>query len=218
VLAIEKDVRFKDLLKAEILLNRLSNVDILEYNILEFDIPGWARQQEKKIVIAGNLPYNISSQILIQLIRSRRLLKKAVVMLQKEPALRIMEPPGSKQYGRLSVMMQYCAVVKKILDIRSDQFFPRPKIDSVVLLIEFRENIELATKDELFFFKVVKTAFGQRRKTLKNALKGSELHLDADSAKMVLDKANINPGRRAESLGVDEFVRLSKIIIETLEK
>ena len=219
VLAIEKDIRFKEVLKAEILANHLFNVEILDCDILEFDIPReWAGQHGQRVVVAGNLPYNISSQILIQLIMSRSVVKKALVMLQKEPALRMMSSPGSKQYGRLSVMMQYCAAIKKIMDIRPDKFFPRPKIDSVVLSIRFREKIEPAARDELFFFQVIKAAFGQRRKTLKNALKGSELHMDADMAETMLDKADIDPGRRAESLGVDEFVRLSNVMSEVLGK
>jgi 16S rRNA (adenine1518-N6/adenine1519-N6)-dimethyltransferase len=216
VLAVEKDTRFMELLKAEILMNRLENVEVLAGDILNFDIPAFAGNEGRKIVVAGNLPYNISSQVLVQLVLARHSIRKAVIMLQKELALRIIEPAGSRQYGRISVMMQYCADIFKIMEIKADRFFPRPKIDSVVLDIRFRENIEYPAGDEGFLFKVVKAAFGQRRKTLKNALMGSELHLDAETSSRVLQKAGIDPIRRAESLEVPEFVRLSNIITETV--
>lgn len=216
VLAVETDQRLIELLNTEILLNKLSNVTTLKQNILDFDIPGWANTKSEKIVVAGNLPYNISSQILIQLIRSRRAIRKAVVMLQKEPALRLIEKPCSKQYGRLSVMLQYCANIQQLITIKADRFFPKPKIDSTVLLIEFKEKIEFPALDEMLFFRVIKAAFGQRRKTLKNALKGSELHLNAETANTVLINSGIHPSRRAESLKVKEFVRLSNHIGEIL--
>ena len=218
VLAIEKDTRLKELLKAELLVNGLSNVKLLEKNILEFDIADWAKGIDQQIIVAGNLPYNISSQILIQLIRNRRFIRKAIVMLQKETALRIIEKPGSRQYGRLSVMMQYCANVSRLVDIGADKFFPKPKIDSLVLLIEFKTHIDYPAVDESFLFKVIKAAFGQRRKTLRNALKGSELHITAETATTILETSKIDPARRAESLTVDEFVRLSNILKEVLEK
>ena len=218
VLAMEKDTRFKELLNAEILANGLSNIDILEKNILEFDICRWAKDKDHKIIVAGNLPYNISSQILIQLIQSRRFIRKAVVMLQKEAALRIIEKPGSRQYGRLSVMMQYCANITKLMDIGAERFTPKPKIDSLVLMIEFKVTPDYPAADESFLFQVVKAAFGQRRKTLRNALKGSELHIDADAATSILAASGINPTRRAESLTVDEFVRLSNVLKEASEK
>jgi 16S rRNA (adenine1518-N6/adenine1519-N6)-dimethyltransferase len=217
VFAVEKDVRFMEILKAEILMNRIENVDISARDILEFDIAEFAREQGRKIVVAGNLPYNISSQVLVQLVQARHFIRKAVVMLQKELALRIIEPPGSRQYGRISVMMQYCAEVVKIMDIKADRFFPRPKIDSVVLDIRFRESIKFPAVDEEFFFKVVKAAFGQRRKTLRNALMGSELHLNSETSAQVLQNSDIDSARRAESLDVSEFVRLSNIIKETME-
>ncbi len=210
--AVEKDRRMIELLQAEILLNGLHNVEIIDQDILGFDIAQWPPAKARPIVVMGNLPYNISSQILIQLIRSRSVIRRAVLMFQKEPALRLLAPPGGKDYSRVSVMLQYCAQTKKLLDLPAGRFYPRPKIDSLVLGIDFKENPDCPADDEALLFKVVKAAFGQRRKTLKNALKGSELHLDQDVAEQVLIQSGISPIRRAESLGVEEFVNLSNAI------
>ncbi len=212
VFAVEKDRRMAKLLQTEIALNKLDNVEIFTENILAVDIADRFKNIPGRIVAAGNLPYNISSQILIRLIESRNVIHRAVVMLQDELALRIIEPPGSRSYGRISVMLQYCADIKKILHIKADRFYPKPNIDSAVLLIDFKKKPDFPAADEAFFFKVIKAAFGQRRKTLKNALVGSELHIDAHTALKALEQAEIDPVRRAESLAIKEFVRLSNTI------
>ncbi|MFO7964601.1 MAG: 16S rRNA (adenine(1518)-N(6)/adenine(1519)-N(6))-dimethyltransferase RsmA [Desulfobacterales bacterium] len=214
VYAVEKDPDIAGLLQTETLLNRLTNIHILTENILSIDIPKMFKNQPGGIVVAGNLPYNISSQILIRLVASRSVLSRAVVMLQDELAERVIEPPGSRSYGRISVMLQYCAVVKKVLQVSSDRFYPKPAIDSAVLLIEFKQEPDFPADDEAFFFRVIKAAFGQRRKTLKNALAGSELHLSPAAASSALTRSGIDPGRRAESLSIQEFVRLSNTIGE----
>jgi len=212
VFAVEKDHRLIALLKTEILLNRLSNVKVMEQDILNLNIDDLAPNRTDKLIVAGNLPYNISSQILIKLLFSRDKVSRAIVMLQKELALRIIEPPGSKKYGRISVMLQYGAELKKIMEVKADQFFPKPKVDSVMLSINFKPKPDLPADNEIFLFEVLKAAFGQRRKTLKNALKGSQLHLEPKEVLPILEKAGINPLSRAESLDVQEFVRLSNVI------
>jgi 16S rRNA (adenine1518-N6/adenine1519-N6)-dimethyltransferase len=210
--AVEKDHRIIELLQAQLLANGLRHVEILEQDILRLDIADWASGKTGSIVVMGNLPYNISSQILIQLIRSRRIIRKAVLMFQKEPALRLMAPPGTKAYGRISVTLQYCAHIQKLMELSADRFYPKPKIDSLVVSIVFKEKPDFPADNEALLFAVVKAAFGQRRKTLKNALKGSELHLDSESAEKALSLVKIAPERRAESLAVEEFVALSNAI------
>lgn len=212
VYAVEKDTRLIELLQAELLLKGVQNVEIFRQDILGFDFQGWAPARIRPVVVMGNLPYNISSQILIRLIRSRSVIRRAVLMFQKEPAVRLMEPPGGRNYGRVSVMLQYCAKIKKLLELPADRFYPKPNIDSLVLSIEFKEQPDFPADDEELLFRVVKAAFGQRRKTLKNALKGSDLHLDPNAAVKVLSQAGIAPTRRAETLGVEEFVNLSNTI------
>ena len=209
VYAIEKDRRLIDLLKTEILVNRLSNVELMEVNILKFDINRLAKNVGHKIIIIGNLPYNISSQIIVKLIKSRSAVIRAVFMFQKELARRITAQPGCKDYGRLTVMLGYCAKIKKLADVKAHQFFPKPKVDSELLEIRFFETIECPANNEALLFKVIKGAFGQRRKTLKNALAGSELDIDAKTAQNVLNKAGIDSSLRAETLTISQFVTLS---------
>jgi 16S rRNA (adenine1518-N6/adenine1519-N6)-dimethyltransferase len=133
-------------------------------------------------------------------------------MFQKELAMRIIARPGGKDYGRLAVMLGYCAKIKKLADVKAHQFFPKPKVDSQILEIKFLETVKHPAKDEAFFFKVVKAAFGQRRKTLRNALAGSELHIDTSTAQRVLESTGIEPSRRAETLTVSAFVDLSNAL------
>lgn len=209
VYAVEKDRRIIPLLKNELLTNNIHNVNLLEKSILDVDINKLGKKEGGKIVVIGNLPYNISSQVLVQIIKSRKVIDRAIFMFQKEFAERLTANPGCKDYGRLSVMLAYCADIKKIAEVKAHLFFPKPKIDSQIIEIKFKESLEYSAKDETFFFKVIKAAFGKRRKTLKNALAGSELHIDAEIALKVLNAADIDPGRRAETLTLPEFVRLS---------
>jgi 16S rRNA (adenine1518-N6/adenine1519-N6)-dimethyltransferase len=160
----------------------------------------------------GNLPYNISSQILVKLINSRTVVNRAILMFQKELAQRIIAPPGGKDYGRLTVMLNYCADLNKLATIDAALFFPKPKVDSEVLEIKFNNLLQERANYEEFLFRVIKAAFGKRRKTLKNALAGSQLNVTGDTALRALDLAGIDPVRRAETLAVSEFVALSNCL------
>lgn len=209
VFAVEKDRQIIDILKIELLASNLSNVAIIEKNILMVDIKALVKNIDRKIVVMGNLPYNISSQILVQLVKTRNVISRAILMFQKEMAQRITAQPGCKDYGRLTVMLRYCSDIKKLADVKASLFFPKPKVDSEVLEIRFKERLEYSAKDEAFLFRVIKAAFGNRRKTLKNALAASALDIDAHTAKNVLESSDIDPIRRAETLNIEEFVRLS---------
>ncbi len=209
VYAVEKDLQLIDLLKTEILANNLSNVVLIEKNILNLDIKALVENVDRKIIVMGNLPYNISSQVLIQLINSRSAVSRAILMFQKELAQRITSQPGCKDYGRLTVMLRYCADIKTLATVKACLFFPKPKVDSEVLEIKFKSMPQYPANDEAFLFRVIKAAFSKRRKTLKNALAGSELRIDTKTAGHVLESTGIDPGRRAETLTIQEFVKLS---------
>ena len=209
VVAIEKDRQLVPLLKAELLANGLAHVLVIEQDILALDIKSVAAAQGGALVVMGNLPYNISSQVVVKLIEERQCVDRAVLMFQKELAQRLCAGPGSKAYGRLSVMLQYCADLTLLQDLRADQFHPRPKVDSAVLGIKFKTRIAHPVVDEKRMARVVQAAFGQRRKTLRNALSGALLNLDNTSAAAVLEQSGIDPRRRAETLSVEEFVNLT---------
>lgn len=208
VLAVEKDPQLWDLLKTELLVNKTTNVTIIPENILRVDLASIGEAYGRPLVVIGNLPYNISSQVLIQLIHSRIWINRAVLMFQKELAQRITAHPGTKAYGRLTVMLRYCAEVKPVATIKASVFFPAPKVASEVLEIKFKAQPDYPRHDEAMLFKVVKAAFGNRRKTLKNALAASGLHIDSQTALRALNMAGIDPTRRAETLSVAEFVLL----------
>lgn len=209
VIAVEPDRELLPLLRAEIAVHQLDNVEILPASILRIDLAELLEPWGRRIVIMGNLPYNISSQVIVRLIEHRKHVARAVLMLQKELADRIVAPPGNKTYGRLSVMLQYCAAIRMLTTVRAQSFFPRPKVDSSVIEVRFEAGPTHTLMDEHFFFSVIKAAFGQRRKTLKNALSGSNLMLDTARVKDALGRAGIDPTRRAETLSVEEFVQLS---------
>ena len=212
VYAVEKDINLLPLLRSELLAKNIDNVSIMNENILDTDIESTAAKHGRKIVVIGNLPYNISSQVLVKLIIQRKYLSRAVLMFQKELSERICAKPGCKDYGRISVMLRYCADIGKIADVKASLFFPRPKIDSQIIEIRFKVSPDFPADDEKFFFRVIKAAFGKRRKTLKNSLSGSELEIDAQTAVSALKSAGIDPARRAETLTVEEFVKLSNAI------
>jgi len=209
VIAVEKDRQLVDLLKAELLAANVDNVSVIDADILKIDIGSICQEERSRLIVFGNLPYNISSQIVLKLIAERMHLNRAVVMFQKELARRLIAPPGSKTYGRISVMIQYCASVRTVATIPSTVFFPKPQVDSAVIELDFKK-INRRTGDDAHLFSVIKAAFSKRRKTLKNALTASELQLDPAIIQNALDAAGIDGQRRAETLSVSEFVNLSQ--------
>lgn len=210
VTAVETDRKIAELLKTELLAAGLDNVTIVRDSILNVDIEKVAEGSPGKIVVIGNLPYNISSQILVKLIKARSVVDRAIVMFQKELAERLRAAPGSKVYGRITAMLAYCSDIKPLAIIKENLFYPRPKVDSEVIEIRFRETFNLSAEEEAYLFQVIKAAFGKRRKTLKNALSQSQLGIDGTTAVNALEAAGIDPVRRAETLSVEEFVVLSK--------
>lgn len=209
VVAVEKDARLIPLLRSELAARNLSQVQVHEHNILTFDLPLLSRTLGQPLTVIGNLPYNISSQVMVKLIRDRGVIRRSVLMFQKELADRLMAGPGSRTYGRLSVMLGYCADVRLLREVRADMFFPKPQVGSAVLAINFKTDIHPRVNNEQLLEKVVQAAFGQRRKTLRNALSGALLGLSGGAAAELLTAGGIDPVRRAETLSVEEFVRLT---------
>ena len=212
VYAVEKDDRLIRLLETELTLHKAENVTLLHQNVLSVNIPAIAAGEKTRLVVFGNLPYNISSQILIKLIENRKHLSRCILMFQKELAERLTAKAGIKAYGRLSVMLQYCAEIRSLATVRANLFYPKPKIDSEIIEIDFSKPSPYEAKDELFFFSVIKAAFSKRRKTLKNALVSSELGMSQEQVSLALSTAGIDPVRRAETLSVGEFVELGEAL------
>ncbi len=214
IFAVEKDRNLIPLLIHELEIRNIDNVVLLNENIFNIDLAGLSEKEGKKIIVVGNLPYNVSSRILFNLINSRQAVSRAVLMFQKELALRLTAEPCCKDYGRITVMLKYCAEIKTLATVNRNSFFPRPKVDSQVLEIQFRQENSCRAKNEELLYKIIKAAFGKRRKTLKNALSSSELTITGKTAVQILEEAGIAPVRRAETLTVSEFVKLSNVFTE----
>jgi len=209
VIAVETDNRLVPLLKSELAVNGVTNVEVLEQDIRRMDLAALADANLRKLIVAGNLPFSISSQILMKLINSREAVSSAVLMFQKELAQRLEAKPNTKAYGRITVMLQYCSYIDPVCDVPSNAFYPRPGVDSRVLRITFHGSHSGQCDDEAFLFRVVKAGFGKRRKTMRNALAKSGLPIDSATASQILEENGIDPSRRAETLSIQEFVRLS---------
>ena len=216
VYAVEKDHRLIDLLKTELLTRKITNCEIISGDILQIDLRRYAASAGHKITVIGNLPYYISSQILIKLVQSRNDFNRAIFMFQKELAQRICARPGGKAYGRISAMLGYCADIKTLLNVKASAFYPPPKVDSAVIEIKFKATTDYGPHNESMLFAVIKAAFGNRRKTLKNALAASGLAVDSQTARRALDSAGIDPFRRAETLEPGEFVALEICLREAM--
>lgn len=215
VYAVERDNQLVPLLKNELLAAGLMDkVEILHQDILDVDLAAIGQIHGRPLRVMGNLPYNISSQILIWLVKARTHVDKAVFMFQKELAERIAAPVGTKDYGRLSAVVQYCASISSLAKIDASLFFPKPKVDSEVIEIVFFDKPEFPAKDEEFLFAVIKAAFGQRRKNLKNSLNNNLGDMDSDLIMSALEKVSIDHHRRAETLSVKEFVMLSNALLD----
>ncbi|MFO7764994.1 MAG: 16S rRNA (adenine(1518)-N(6)/adenine(1519)-N(6))-dimethyltransferase RsmA [Pelovirga sp.] len=158
--------------------------------------------------LVANLPYNISSQILFKLLDNRHLFTRLVLMFQREVADRLMACPGTKDYGILSVLCQLWYDIAKVAQVRPGAFKPPPKVDSSVLSFVPLQQPRFDPVDEVLFKRVVKAAFTQRRKTLRNSLlAGGFRAADIDAA---LDRADISPGRRGETLDLYQFSALTE--------
>jgi len=217
LIAVEKDQQMLDLLRSELAAQQLSNVHLVQQDILTLNFADYFGPETPSAIVIGNLPYNISSQIIVYLIAARVNIRRALLMLQKEMAQRLSAPPGNRDYGRLSVMLQYCADVSVVAEAPANLFYPRPKVDSQVIKVAFKKHISYPAKNESMLSRVVKAGFSQRRKTLRNALAGNILNADHARVEKWLGRADIDPRRRAETLAVEEFVRLTNVISGPVE-
>ncbi len=207
VVAVEKDRRIVPVLEGELAEQEISNVTVLCQDILKTDIKEIAGTEN--LVVIGNLPYNISSQILFKLIKARQVVDRAFLMFQKELAERILAPAGTRDFSRLSAVVQYASSIRRVTVIGPNAFFPRPEVDSTVLRFDFFDTPGMNADKEDLLFEVIKAAFSKRRKTLQNSISGGELGLEKQQAGIALEKAGIDPSRRAETLSVEEFIALS---------
>ena len=203
VTAVELDKKLPAVLAET--LKGYDNVRIVPGDILKVNIPEIMGDAPFKV--AANLPYYITTPILMALLERHLPITHMVTMVQKEVALRMVARPGGKDYGALSVAVQYYTEPEIVLDVPPRSFIPAPEVDSVVIACKVRETPAVTVQSEKMFFRVVKAAFGQRRKTLANALKGGGL--PKEQVRDAMEQAGIDPTRRGETLSLVEFAKLA---------
>lgn len=212
VVAVEIDEKLIPILNET--LSEFSNVDVINQDVLKTDINQLiAEEREKntftgKVKIMGNLPYYITTPIIMKILGETVNVDGITIMMQKEVADRIRSGPGSKAYGALSVAVQYYCDIAKVASVPKEAFMPRPKVDSTVLNLSPIRQKRIQVKDEEIFFECVKAGFAQRRKTLLNSLSGAG-GMDKKQVETILQAVGIDPGRRAETLTIEEFGRLA---------
>jgi 16S rRNA (adenine1518-N6/adenine1519-N6)-dimethyltransferase len=209
VVAIEKDGALARRLEERLRQLAIDNVSVLNADVLRLDLSAPLGASAPPWVVIANLPYYISTSVLLQLIACRRAVARAVLMFQKEFAQRLCAQPGGREYGRITVLLAYHAAVRSVMSLAAHEFRPRPAIDSRVVEIRFFAQPPVRAADEPFFQELVRAAFNQRRKSIKNALEGGLAGRCQASVSAALAEAGIDPLRRAETLGIADFVRLA---------
>jgi 16S rRNA (adenine1518-N6/adenine1519-N6)-dimethyltransferase len=162
--------------------------------------------------VAANLPYYITSPILVKLLTSQSAPALAVLLVQQEVAERLVAVPGTRAYGSLSVLVQFYTIPELVLKVPPRAFFPAPEVSSAAVRLRLRSDPPVDVQDSALFFQVVRAAFGQRRKTLINALLGGLEWADKDTLAAALKEAGIDPTRRGETLSLEEFAALTRAV------
>lgn len=214
VIAIEIDERLKPILSET--LQGHDNVALYFNDVLKTDLRQVIAKEcpeDAPITVVANLPYYVTTPILMKLLTGDLPIRTIVVMIQKEVAGRLEAHPGEKSYGSLSIAVQYIAEPKIVMTVPKTVFVPQPNVDSAVIRLDVRAGKKVHVRDEAFFFKVVRASFAQRRKTLINNLMNN-LFSKKQKA-IILEKlqaAGIDPSRRGETLSIEEFARLSEAL------
>ena len=199
VTAIELDRRLLEVLDTT--LASYDNVRIIHGDVLKLDVPTIMNHKPFKVV--ANLPYYITTPIIMSLLESKLPIERLVVMVQKEVALRMVAKPGTKDYGALSVAVQYYTEPDIVLDVPPKSFLPAPAVTSSVIRCVLRDKPPVEVRDEKLFFRVVKAGFAQRRKTFANTMRTTGL--SKEQIDDILVKANIDGQRRGETFSLQEF-------------
>lgn len=206
IFAVEKDPELFRLLGEKISQAGLSNVTLINEDILKFSMAAVVPSDRSKIQVIGNLPYNISSPFLQKLVDHRSSIGRAILMFQRELALRICAAEGGKPYGAMTLLVRYHARATSMLHVPKEAFYPRPKVDSTVVELDFQRPYPGRIGSEAAFARVVKGAFAHRRKTLVNSLQLSFPFLDRETILHGLKACTVDPRRRPENLTMDEYL------------
>lgn len=211
VVAVEIDRHLVPVLEET--LADLDNVQLVEADALKTDFDRLVKERYgvggPGYKVAANLPYYITTPLIMHLLENRFAIRRIVVMVQEEVARRLTARPGTGEYGALTVAANFYARAEMVFRVPRTVFIPRPEVDSAVVRLDVLDRPAVPVADEKVFFRLVRAAFGQRRKTLLNAISAAEKGLSREEWSRVLQDAGLDPGRRGETLGAVEFARLA---------
>lgn len=215
VMAVEIDQNLIPILKDT--LSSYDNVTVVNEDILKLDIARVAEEynQGKPVKVVANLPYYITTPIIMGLFEIHVPLESITVMVQKEVAERMQSGPGTKDYGALSLAVQYYSEAEIVANVPPNCFMPRPNVGSSVIRLTCHRKPPVRVKDEKLMFRLIRASFNQRRKTLQNGLSNDGgLHISKEQAAQAIEKLGVSPTIRGEALTLEQFAALSNIIIE----
>lgn len=213
VVAVEIDTNLIPILKDT--LSAYDNVEVLNQDILKVDIASLAKERnnDKPIKVVANLPYYITTPIIMGLFESHVPIDSITIMVQKEVADRMQEGPGSKEYGALSLAVQYYAKPEIVVNVPPSCFMPQPKVGSAVIRLTRHEQSPVEVEDEKLMFQVIRASFNQRRKTLANGLNNfGSFGLSKEEIQSCIEELGVPVNIRGEALSLEQFAELSNII------
>ena len=191
-------------------LAEFSNITIVNADVMKTDLAALIAREfpGMEVVVCANLPYYITSPILMALLEQRLPIRSVTVMVQKEAAQRICAPPGTRESGAISAAVWYYSQPRLLFPVSRGSFLPAPAVDSAVIRLDVRAAPPVAVANEALFFRVVRGAFGQRRKTILNTLSAA-LKLEKEQTRRIIEGAGVSPGARAEALTLEEFAAIA---------
>ena len=217
VVVIEIDTKLLPILDET--LKDFDNIEIINQDVLKTDLTALIKEKfdGMPVYVCANLPYYITSPVIMTLLESRLPIEAITVMVQKEAAQRLCAPVGSRLSGAVTVAVDYYAKAQKLFDVSAGSFMPAPKVDSSVIRMDIRKTPEIEITDEELFFRIVHAAFGQRRKTASNSISAGS-GIPKDIVIKAIEECGFHPAVRAESLTMRELANLSEKTGELLKK
>ena len=215
VVAIEIDKMLIPILQDT--LSEYDNVTVINEDVLKVDLNKLAEEKNggRPVKVVANLPYYITTPIIMGLFENHVPLHSITIMVQKEVADRMRMGPGTKDYGALSLAVQYYAEPYLVANVPPNCFMPRPNVGSAVIRLTVHENSPVTVRDESLMFRLIRASFNQRRKTLANGLKNSpELHYSKEQIEEAIERLEVSPSIRGEALTLEQFARLADILLE----
>lgn len=211
VIAVELDNRMVNILKQR--FSMFNNLEILNEDVLKINLEQLIENEKrqnsiKQVKIVANLPYYITTPIIMKLLEDKLNIESITVMVQKEVAKRISAKPGEKLTGAITYSVQYYCEVKEIIEVKRTSFIPAPEVESEVIQLILRKNLEVEVKNEDTFFKLIRASFMQRRKTLLNGIANSGL-IEKEKLKCILEKLKIKENIRGENLTLLQFAQIA---------